>query len=47
MVDHIGEDLRDSRFELVTLAGSRFRLIDLSGVEFRSVRRTPGSGTWQ
>jgi DinB superfamily len=40
MVDHIGEDLRDSRFELVTLASSRFRLIDLSGVEFRSVRMT-------
>ena len=36
MADFIDEDLTDSRFERVNLAGARFERINLSGAEFRS-----------
>ncbi|HEY9472908.1 MAG TPA: DinB family protein [Mycobacteriales bacterium] len=37
MADFIGDDLTDSRFEHVNLAGSRFEHIDLSGAKFRAI----------
>lgn len=43
MADFIGDDLKDSRFERVNLAGTRLNRVDLTGAEFRSCALTDES----